>query len=90
MEEELSTTKISYEAGKRPKKAKHSGSGNYCCVPNCKITQCKVDNKAKIKTGIGFFHFPKTPKRRKKWLQSISKFQRSGGKDRLTTNDVLI
>ena len=63
MEEELSTTKISYEAGKRPKKAKRSGSGNYCCVSNCKSTQYKVDNKAKIKTGTGFFHFPKPPKK---------------------------
>ena len=38
MEEGLSATKISCEAGKRPKKVKRSGSGNYCCVPNCKST----------------------------------------------------
>ena len=29
MGEGLPTTKISYEVGKRPKKAKRSGSGNY-------------------------------------------------------------
>ena len=88
MEEGLSTTKSSYEAGKRPKKAKRSGSGNYCCVPNCKSTQ--VDNKAKIKTGIGLFHFPKTPKRRKEWLQSISRFRRRGEKDKFNVNNALI
>ena len=64
MEEGLSTT-ISYEAGKRLKKAKHNDSGNYCCMPNCKSTQYKVDSKAKIKTSIVFLHFPKAPKRRK-------------------------
>ena len=90
MEEELSTTKISYEAGKRPKKAKRSGSGNYCCVPNCKSTQYKVDNKAKIKTGTGFFHFPKPPQKRKEWLQSISRFRRSGEKDKFNVNNALI
>ena len=72
MEEGLSTTKISYEAGKRTKKVKRNGIGNYCCVPNCKTTQYKVDNKAKIKKDISCFHFPKTSKRKKEWLQSIS------------------
>ena len=43
MDEELSTIKISYEAGKRPKKGKRSDSGNYCCVPNCKSTKYKVE-----------------------------------------------
>ena len=86
MEEGLSTTKISYEAGKRPKKTKRSGSGNYSCVQNCKSTQYKADNKTKIKTSIVFFHFPKTPKRRKEWLQSISRFRRKGGKDKFNVN----
>ena len=39
MEEGLSTTKILYEAGKRPQKATHGGSGNYCCVSNCKSSR---------------------------------------------------
>ena len=65
MEEGLSTTKISYEAGKRPKKAKSSGSGNYSCVPNGKSTQYKVDNKAKFKTGITLFSFSKNPIKKK-------------------------
>ena len=62
MEEGLSTTRISYEAGKRHKKAKCSDSANYYCVPNWKRTQYKVNNKAKIKTDIGFFHFQKPQK----------------------------
>lgn len=81
MMEGLLTTKISYETGKQPKKAKRSGSGNYCSVWDCKNTQFKVDNKAKIKTGAGFFFFPKSPKRRKECLQSISRFRQRGGKD---------
>ena len=59
--EGLSITKISYKAGKWPKKAKHSGSGNYCCVPNCKRMQYKVDKKVKMKTGF-FFIFQKLQK----------------------------
>ena len=61
MEEGLSIIKISYETGKRAKIAKRSGSDNYCCVPNCKSGQYKVDNKAEIKTGIVFFSFSKNP-----------------------------
>ena len=86
-EEGLPTTKISYEAGKRSKKANHSGSGNYRCVPNCKSTQ---DNKVKIKTDIIFFHYPKTPNRRKEWLQNIFKFRRRGGKDQFSLNNVQV
>ena len=81
------TTKISYETGKRPKKAERSGSGNYCSMSDCKNTQFKVDNKAKIKTGVGFFLFPKSPKRRKECLQSISRFRQRGGKDKFNVNN---
>ena len=49
-----------------------------------------MDNKTKIKTGIVFFHFPKTPKRRKEWLQSISRFWQRGGKDKFNVNNSLI
>ena len=84
------TTKISYETGKRPKKAERSGSGNYCSMSDCKNTQFKVDNKAKIKTGVGFFLFPKSPKRRKECLQSISRFRQRGGKDKFNVNNTHI
>ena len=59
-------------------------------VVNCKSTQYKVDNKAMIKTDIFLFHFPKTLKRRKEWLQSISRFRRRGGKDKFIVNNSLI
>ena len=49
-----------------------------------------MDNKAKIKIGIGFFHFPKNPKRRKEWVQSISRFRRRGEKDKFNVNNALI
>ena len=74
IEEGLSTTKISYEAGKQPKKAKRSGNGNYCCVPNGKNMQCKVGNKAKIKRVIGFFLFVKTPKEKRNGFKIYSDF----------------
>ena len=65
MEEGLSSIKISHEAGKQPEKDKRNGNGNYCCVPNCKSTQYKANNKTKIKTGIGFLIFinPKNEER---------------------------
>ena len=84
---DITNKKISYEAGKRPKKANRSGSGNYCCGPNCKNTQ---DNKVKIKTDIVTFHFPKTPNRRKESLQSIFGFRRRGGKDKFSVNNAAI
>ena len=80
MEEGLSTTKISYEAGKQPKKAKQSGSGNYCCVPNWKSMQYKVYNKAKIKTGIGFFNFQKPQKGERNGFKVYLDFGEEEGK----------
>ena len=85
MEEGLSSTKTSYEAGKQPKKGERNGNGNYCCVPNCKSTQYKVNNKTKIKTGIGFFIFV-NPKKE----ESMSRFHRRGGKDKFNANNSLI
>ena len=82
MEEGLSTAKNSYEAGKRPKKAKRRGSGNYCCVPNCKSTQYNVDNKAKIKIGIVFFYFifQKTQKEERNGFKVDPDFREEEGK----------
>ena len=64
-EEVLLTIKVSYKAGKRPKKAKWRRSGNYYYVANYKRTQYKVDNKAKIKTSNVFFSFSKNPQKKK-------------------------
>ena len=47
-------------------------------------------HKAKFKIDIGFFHYPKTPKRRKEWLQSMSRFRQRGGKDKFNVNNALI
>ena len=80
MEEGLSTTKISHEAEKRPKKVKRSGSGNYCCVSNCKSTQYKVDNKAKIKTSIVFFFiFQKPPQKERNGFKVYRDFGKEEG-----------
>ena len=55
---EDSSINLSYDETKRPEKAKTSGSGNYCCIPECKSTQYKTVSKEKVKTNIGFFRFP--------------------------------
>ena len=91
MKEGLSITKISYEAGKRPEEVKRSGSGNYCCVPNCKSINTKYITRPRLKQEF-FFSFSKNPqKRRKQWLQSISRFgRRGGGKDKFHVNNALI
>ena len=81
MKEELSPTKIVYEAGKRRKKVKRSGSGNYCCVPSYKSTQYKVDTKAKIKTAIAcFFTFQKPQKEKSNGFKAYLDFGEEEGK----------
>ena len=91
MEEGLSTTIISYETGKRPKKVKRSGSGNYCCVPNCQSTQYKVDNKANIKTSVvSFFIFQKKPKEETNDFKEYPDFREVDGKNEFNVNNALI
>ena len=57
---------------KRPYKTKHSGSGTYGCVVNCKSAQQKVDSKAKVKLII-FFPFSKNPKKKKSMASKHNK-----------------
>ena len=91
LEEGLSTTKILYETGKRPKKVKRIGSGNYFCVPNCQSMQYKVDNKAKIKTStIFFFIFQKTPKEERNDFKVYPDFAEMEGKINFNVNNTLI
>ena len=91
MEEGLSTTKISYEIGKRPKKVKRSGSGNYCCVANSQSTQYKVNNKANIKTSIvSFFIFQKTLKEERNDFKEYPNFGKVEGKNKFNVNNALI
>ena len=37
-----------------------------------------------------FFHFPRTPKRRNQWLQSISRFGQRGEKDKFLLKNAII
>ena len=73
MEEGLSPTKISYEAGKRPKKAKRSGSGNYCCV-----AELQKHARPRLKQALLFFIFI-NPKKKK---GMASKYIQISGKRR--------
>ena len=62
-----------------------SGSGNYFCVPNDKSTQYKVENKAKIKTGIVFFQ-----KLQKEERNEFKVYLDFGGKDKFNVNNAFI
>ena len=57
MEEGLSTTKISYEAGKRTKKAKRSGSGNIAVCRTAKAHNTKWITRPRLKQALFFFFF---------------------------------
>ena len=61
MEKGLSTTKLPYEAGKRPKRAKPSDSGNHC--QTAKALNTKWIKRPRLKQ-ILFFSFSKNPKKK--------------------------
>ena len=88
MEKGLSTTKLPYEAGKRPKRAKRSGSGNHCQTAKAHNTMWII--RPRLKQILSFFHFPKTPKRKMGWLQNISRFRQREGKDKFNVNNALM
>ena len=46
--------------------------------------------RSRLKQALVFFRFPKISKRRKEWLQSISRFWRRGGKDKFNVNNALM
>ena len=75
MEEGLSPTKISYEAGKRPKKAKRSGSGNYCCV-----AELQKHARPRLKQALLFFHFHKPQKEERNGFKVNPDFREEEGK----------
>ena len=79
MEEGLSTTKMSCEAGKRPKKAKRSGNDNYGSVPNCKITQTR-NTRPTLKQAFVFFIFQKPPKEERNGFKVYPDFGEEEGK----------
>jgi len=84
------TSQITYSEERRPNKSVTSGSGNYCCIPGCKSTQYKIENKEKSKTGIGFFRFPKSPSKKKNWVAVVSKYRRKGGADVFNKKTALV
>ena len=63
MEKGLSTTKLPYEAGKRPKRAKPSDSGNHC--QTAKALNTKWIKRPRLKQTLFFFIFQKPQK--EKW-----------------------
>ena len=62
MEKGLSTTKLPYEAGKRPKRAKRSGSGNHCQTAKAHNTMWII--RPRLKQILFFFSFSKNPKKK--------------------------
>ncbi len=73
---------------RRPVELDGGGSGVYCCIPLCKNA---TYNRDKQKSGIGFFRFPKDDELRKKWMNTIKQFRRSGGADsfKVTSSTVI-
>ena len=63
------------------------GFGNYCCIPGCKSA---FYDSARQKTGISFFKIPSSSndrKKRKKWVNILSNFRRSGSGDNFNLTD---
>ena len=58
---------------KRPRKLDTSGTGDYCCIPNCKSSTL---DKNQEKTGIGFFTFPKDEALKRIWLQRLKTYRK--------------
>ena len=73
---------------KRPQKNYRGGFGDYCCIPAC---QSAFYDANRVKTGIALFKLPKDPALRKKWLQVIKRYRRTGGADKLSkTKKVMV
>ena len=68
----------------RPTENLSWGFGNYCCIPGCKST---FYESTRQKTGISFFKIPSSSNDRKKWVNILSNFRRSGSGDNFNLND---
>ena len=66
---------------KRPQKNYRGGFGDYCGIPGCKSVFYDAN---RVKTGIALFKLPKDPALRKKWLQVIKRYRRTGGADKFS------
>ena len=59
-----------------------------CCIPGC---QSAFYDANRVKTDIAIFKLPKDPALRKKWLQVIQKYRRTGGADKFSkTKKVMV
>ena len=64
------------------------GFGDYCSIPGC---QSAFYDANRVKTGIAIFKLPKDPALRKKWLQVIKRYRRTGGTDKFSkTKKVMV
>ena len=69
---------------KRPQKNYRGGFGDYCCIKGC---QSAFYNANRVKTGIAFFKLLKDPALRKKCLQAIKRYRRTGGADKFSKTE---
>ena len=66
---------------KRPQKNYRGSFGDYCCILGC---QSAFYDANRVKTGMVLFKLPKDPELRKKWLQLIKRYRRTGGADKFS------
>ena len=64
---------------KRHQKNYRGGFGDYCCISRC---QSAFYDANRVKTDTALFKLPKDPVLRKKWLQVIKRYRRTGGADK--------
>ena len=73
---------------KSPEKNYRGGFGDYCYIPGCKSAFYDAN---RVKTGIALFKLPKDRALRKKWLQVIKRYRRTGGADKFSkTKKVMV
>ena len=61
-----------------PQKNDRGRFGDYCCILGC---QSAFYDANRVKTGISLFKLPKDLALRKKWLQVLKRYGRTGGAD---------
>ena len=73
---------------KRPQKNYRGGFGDYCCIQGC---QSAFYDANSVKTGTALFKLPKDLALRKKCLQVIKRYRRTGGVDKFSkTKKVMV
>lgn len=67
----------------RPKVVEKGGKGTYCCIPECKSSSYTNEM---VKTGIGFFTFPKDKTLNNQWRRVVNMYRRKGAGDKFKIN----